>query len=174
MRYWIVSAERKAEGPFEMEEVTRRAQAGQLSPDSLVCPEGGSAWIAAGEEFPTLFRGSRPPELPIGLAEPPRVAPPPMSAYAPRPVAAPEVADLATKVLIPVAVDPICLLAGYLGLLSVLVVFAPFAIGFGIWGLVRLRNDPTQRGHVRAVIGIASGSIMLVVAMLVFIASMLG
>ena len=24
MRYWVVSAERKAEGPFEMDEVTRR------------------------------------------------------------------------------------------------------------------------------------------------------
>ncbi|MEY3141912.1 MAG: hypothetical protein RLY21_405 [Planctomycetota bacterium] len=159
MRYWIVSSERKPEGPFEIEEVTRRVQAGQLSSDTLVCPEGGSAWIAAGEEFPMLFRGARPPELPIGLAEPSRPAPPPMPAYAPQPTAAPKGDDTAMKVLIPLAVDPVCLVAGYLGLLSLLMFFAPFAIGFGIWGLVRLRNMPDQRGHVRAVIGIAGGCI---------------
>lgn len=163
MRYWIVSADRKAEGPFEMEEVTRRAQSGQVSHDTLVCPEGGSAWIAAGEEFPMLFRSSRPPEIPIGLAEPPRPAPPPMPSYAPRPVVAPVGDDTAMKVLLPVAVDPVCLLAGYLGLLSLLGFFAPFGLALGIWGLVRLRNNPGQRGHVRAVIGIVGGAIGMVV-----------
>ena len=170
MRYWVVSAERKAEGPFEMDEVTRRAESGQLSSDTLVCPEGGSAWIAAGEEFPTLFRASRPPELPIGLAEPPRPAPRPMPAYAPQPTVAPAGDDAAMKVLIPLAVDPVCLLAGYLGLLSVLVIFAPFAIGFGIWGLIRLRSTPDQRGHVRAAIGIGGGCI----GMLLFVGIIIG
>lgn len=162
MRYWIVSAERKAEGPFEMAEVTRRAQSGQLSRDTLVCPEGGSAWIAAGEEFSTLFRASQPPEIPIGLAEPPRPAPPPMPSYAPQPVAAPA-DDAAMKVLIPLAVDPVCLAAGYLGLLSLLGFFAPFGLACGIWGFARLRTRPGQRGHVRAVIGIVGGLIGMVV-----------
>ncbi|MGH7244202.1 MAG: DUF4190 domain-containing protein [Phycisphaerales bacterium] len=49
--------------------------------------------------------------------------------------------------------------AGYLGLFSVLLVFAPFALICGILALLELKKSPGRRGHVRAWLGIVMGTL---------------
>ena len=64
--------------------------------------------------------------------------------------------------IVPVGRSWQSVVAGYLGLLSPLVVvLAPFAIGFGIWALQRARSGGHGRG--RAVTGIVGGILGLVV-----------
>jgi hypothetical protein len=53
-------------------------------------------------------------------------------------------------------------LAGYLGLLSLLIwVLAPFSIGVGIWALVRARSG--GHGTGRAITGIVCGTLGVVI-----------
>jgi hypothetical protein len=57
--------------------------------------------------------------------------------------------------------------AGYLGLLAVLGIFAPFALVCGCIALHQLGSKPGMRGHVRAWLGIVMGglgSLMLILA----------
>jgi len=53
--------------------------------------------------------------------------------------------------------------ASYLGLLSVLLVFAPFAIITGILALRHLQANPTKTGKGRAIFGLVMGILCLLV-----------
>lgn len=87
------------------------------------------------------------------MASPP---PPPPVIMPVRSVAAP---DESLKMLVPLGVDPVALIAGYLGLFCLIIVPSPLALGFGIWALVRLRRNPAARGRVRAWFAIGAGSV---------------
>ncbi len=73
------------------------------------------------------------------------------------------------RLLAPVGRSSLAIAAGYLGLLSVLIVFAPFAIVLGVLALRELGRRPELSGRGRAWFGIVMGS----AAMLAF-ALMLG
>ena len=65
------------------------------------------------------------------------------------------------------------IIAGYLGLGSVLLVFAPFALVAGILGLREIKANPTKTGKGRAWFGlimgaICSGIIVLIVILSIF------
>jgi hypothetical protein len=60
---WYVAKNEKALGPFTLAELRRMATAGSVGRDDLVCPEGGSEWIAA-TTVPSLFPA--PPPRPGG------------------------------------------------------------------------------------------------------------
>ncbi|GAB2622053.1 hypothetical protein Aab01nite_76840 [Paractinoplanes abujensis] len=50
--------------------------------------------------------------------------------------------------------------AGYLGLVGLVVwVLGPFALGLGIWAVVRSAREPGVHGRGRAVFGIVAGAI---------------
>ena len=71
-------------------------------------------------------------------------------------------ADPAMRFVVPGAgLSPMALVAGYLGLLSILVVPAPFAILFGVLGLREVRNRQMY-GEGRAWFGIIAGSLTCV------------
>lgn len=53
------------------------------------------------------------------------------------------------------------IVAGYVGLFSVLVVPAPFAVGFGWLALRDLRRHPEKRGRGRAWFAIVLGGLVL-------------
>ena len=62
-------------------------------------------------------------------------------------------------------------MAGYLGLFSIfLIIPAPFAIGFGMWGL-RVARDANGHGRGRCVFGIIGGLIGLLWAVLIALSS---
>jgi hypothetical protein len=63
------------------------------------------------------------------------------------------------KVLVPVNTSGLAIVAGYLGLVSVLCFPAPFALVFGILALRHLKRHPDQDGKGRAIFGIVMGAL---------------
>ena len=61
--------------------------------------------------------------------------------------------------LLPVGRSLWAIVAGYLGLISVLLVPAPFALITGIIAIRDMRRNPKLRGMGRAVFGIVMGSL---------------
>lgn len=59
--------------------------------------------------------------------------------------------------ILPVNTSPWAMAAGYLGLFSLLVVFAPFAVVCGVMGLRQIRRNPGMFGSVRSWFGIVMG-----------------
>ena len=159
MRYWISLQDGKSHGPYEVSAVRSYLSEGRINMQALACPEGGSEWRAI----------SSIPEL-AGAATGSPAAPPPVAPF-PVPPRSPVSVDPALAVVLPVGVDPVALLAGYVGLFSVLLVPAPFALALGVWSLVRLRGRPGSRGHVRAILGVVLGGIFTVLAVVLLVAS---
>jgi hypothetical protein len=58
------------------------------------------------------------------------------------------------RLLLPVGRSGWAIAAGYMGLLSVLFIFAPFALIFGIVAIVDIKNHPGRHGMGRAIFGI--------------------
>lgn len=66
------------------------------------------------------------------------------------------------KYLLPMGTPPIPLIAGYLGLFSVLIIPAPFALLFGIFGLKQLKKRDHSYGYGRCWTAIILGSIFTI------------
>ncbi len=67
--------------------------------------------------------------------------------------------DETMKYLIPVNPSAWALISGYLGLFSVLLIFAPFALVTGIFGLRDIKANPNKSGIGRAWFGIIMGTV---------------
>ena len=76
-------------------------------------------------------------------------------------------ADPSLKYLLPIGRSGWAIAAGYLGLVSVLLIFAPFALGTGLYALHDIREHPDRLGLGRAWFGIAMG--MIFTALLLFV-----
>lgn len=74
----------------------------------------------------------------------------------------------ALRILLPVGRSGYAIMAGYLGLFAVLGIFAPFAILFGILGILDIRKNKDKHGMGRAVFGIAMGAISIIAYLYVF------
>ena len=69
------------------------------------------------------------------------------------------------RMLLPVGRSVLAIVAGYLGLISVLVFPAPFALLVGVLAIVDIRRHPEKHGLGRAIFGVlmgAAGTILLV------------
>ena len=66
------------------------------------------------------------------------------------------------RMLLPVDRSGFAIIAGYLGLLSVLVIFAPFALLFGILGIWDINKNEHKHGMGRAVFGTVMGALFTV------------
>ncbi len=86
------------------------------------------------------------------------VPPPQMHEY-PRGNLQPPSPDETMKYLIPVNPSAWALISGYLGLFSVLLIFAPFALITGIFGLRDIKANPNKSGIGRAWFGIIMGTV---------------
>jgi hypothetical protein len=67
--------------------------------------------------------------------------------------------DPALRWLLPVGRSGYAIAAGYLGLFSVILVFAPFAVIMGCLALWDIDNHPGRLGRGRAVFGIVMGGL---------------
>lgn len=96
----------------------------------------------------------------------PQGAPAPYAQAAPQPIPQRSIGDdPLMRMVLPVGRSGWAIAAGYLGLLSFLVVFAPFALATGILAVVDIKKNPHKHGMGRAIFGIvmgALGSILLV------------
>lgn len=66
--------------------------------------------------------------------------------------------DPGMRLLLPVGRSAWAILAGYLGLLSVLFVPAPFALACGIIAIMDMKRHPEKHGMGRAIFGIVMGT----------------
>jgi hypothetical protein len=67
--------------------------------------------------------------------------------------------DAAMRMLLPVNRSGYAIAAGYLGLISILFIPAPFALLFGFLGMRDIKNNDEKHGMGRAIFGIAMGAI---------------
>ncbi len=79
--------------------------------------------------------------------------------------------DAVMRMLLPVGRSGFAIAAGYLGLLSVFVIPAPFAILFGILAIRDIKKNPHKHGMGRVVFGIAMGVICLLYFAFLFLVS---
>lgn len=176
-------------GPLSWQDLWRHGQNGELRPADLVWTEGMPEWRAAAS-IPGLFPATPPPQVqpvqpqpaPAPQAAPapqvspyqqpyqqpyqPQGAPAPYAQAAPQPVPQRPIGDdPLMRMVLPVGRSAWAIAAGYLGLLSFLVVFAPLALAAGIFAVVDIKQNPHKHGMGRAIFGIvmgALGSILLV------------
>ena len=110
-----------------------------------------------------------PPPSPESFRNPPidyRTAPPPAQRDMGQ--------DAGMRMLLPVGRSGWAIAAGYLGLLSPLLVFAPFAAILGIVAVVDIKNHPDRHGLGRAWFGIVMGAIFTVALGLILTAALVG
>lgn len=80
--------------------------------------------------------------------------------------------DPAMRMLLPVGRSAWAVLAGYLGLLAPLLVFAPLALATGIAAVVEIQRRPEKHGMGRAFFGIVMGALFTVGLLIVIMESL--
>ena len=75
------------------------------------------------------------------------------------------------RMILPIGRSGWAIAAGYLGLFSVLVVFAPFALLAGVLGLRDIKRKPELMGAGRAWFGVIMGALFTIVLGLAILAS---
>jgi len=80
--------------------------------------------------------------------------------------------DALMRFLLPVGRSPYAIAAGYLGLVSVLVIPAPLAILFGILAIIDINKNPHKHGMGRAIFGIIMGAFFTMLFVYVFFSSL--
>ncbi len=120
-------------GPVPLESLVAEARSGAIDPNDLVWAEGWNTWRVA-QAVPGLF---------------PRVAAPAKSIGA----------DPTMRMLLPVGRSFWAIAAGYLGLVSILVLPAPFALVAGILAILDIKKNPEKHGMGRAIFGIVMGGL---------------
>ena len=81
--------------------------------------------------------------------------------------------DAAMRILLPVNRSGYSIAAGYLGLISILLIPAPFALLFGLLGVRDIKSNSDKHGMGRAIFGITMGAIFSIL-LLFFIISYIG
>lgn len=71
--------------------------------------------------------------------------------------------DVAMRILLPIGRSGFAILAGYLGLLSPLFIFAPPALLFGILAIRDIKRNPKKGGMGRAIFGTVMGGLFTLV-----------
>jgi hypothetical protein len=96
--------------------------------------------------------------------------PGPPGPYVPPPIPSTRLGDDGVmRLLLPVGRSGWAIAAGYLGLFSVLILPAPFALATGIVAVIRIRRDPHLHGMGRAIFGIVMGTLGTLLLVLVWI-----
>jgi hypothetical protein len=193
---WFYARDGQQQGPVSFEELQQLGRQGGLTPNDLVWTQTMTQWQPAGT-VPGLVAAPVPPPplygvtgappqsgyLPPGQYPPPGYAPPgyappgagqpmnyagvaPPGYYAgPRDVGQ----DPGMRWLIPVGRSIWAIAAGYLGLLSPLMIFAPLALIFGIVAIRDIKKHPNRHGLGRAWFGIIMGVIFTVIGTIMLV-----
>jgi hypothetical protein len=138
-------------GPVPEETLRSLAASGRLLASDMVWKEGMPAWQPAGS-VPGLLPAA--PGGPPPFQQPYAVAPP----LPPR--IAPAGEDPALRWVLPVGRSGWAIASGYLGIFSLLGIFAPFAVITGFLALREIKKNPKLGGRGRAVFGIVMGSVV--------------
>ena len=80
--------------------------------------------------------------------------------------------DAGMRVLLPVGRSGLAIIAGYLGLFSLIIIPAPLALLFGILAVIDIRKHPDKHGMGRAVFAIIMGIIFSIPLLIMIIHAM--
>jgi len=167
---WYYVHNGQATGPVTIQQMQANARAGVLKPTDQVWREPMPNWVAAGGIMEIFSPNPAPPAA--VQPNPGKPAPPPLPpmsvGYAtPHPPPKDIGQDAGIRMLIPVGRSGWAIAAGYLGLLSPIPIFAPFAIIFGIVAIRDIRKHPERHGMGRAIFGIVAGALVLAVILVI-------
>lgn len=130
-------------GPVPHWQMVQWAAQGVISPTTPVKLGSSADWQPAGQGLGLVFGG-----------------PPPQQAGQDYPWASqPEKGFSALDLVAPVRADPLAVLAGYLGLFSVILIAAPISLVVGILAIKSLKKHPGKTGKGRAWFGLIMGVI---------------
>ncbi|MBK6534647.1 MAG: DUF4339 domain-containing protein [Deltaproteobacteria bacterium] len=128
-RQWYYEVGAQRVGPVPWDELVRLVGQGVLGPQVKVFTDGWGGWLPAAQ-VPGL------PVMPSQFGT-----------------------NAGERMLLPVGRAPMAIVAGYLGLFSMLGVFAPFAVVTGVLALRTLKQRPELHGAGRAWFGIVMGAL---------------
>lgn len=134
---WFVAVGGERLGPIPQAELLTLAREGRIKASDLVWHEGVAQWIPAGQA--TELAGVLGPPIP--------------------PVISPLGDDPVLRALLPVGRSLGAIVAGYMGLFSILVFPAPLALVLSILAIIELRPNPRKHGMGRAVFGLVMGAL---------------
>jgi hypothetical protein len=139
---WYYASSGVQNGPVSEAELRSLAASGRLLPSDLVWRDGMPSWQPAAA-VPGLLPAAAggPPPLPAARMQPAEE-------------------DPALRWVLPVGRSGWAIASGYLGLLSLLGIFAPFALITGILALLEIRKNPRLGGRGRAIFGIVMGGLV--------------
>jgi len=78
------------------------------------------------------------------------------------------------RMILPVGRSALAIIAGYLGLFSLILIPAPLALVFGILAVMDIKKHPKRHGMGRAVFGIIMGLIFSVLLVIMIVGLILG
>lgn len=159
-RSWFYSVGAAQLGPIDSSVFAAAIRAGVIRRETPVWTAGMEQWLPA-VRLPHLAG-----DLAIGadvIPTAPPIAPGAIASSTPSPYPA------GMEWVLPVGRSTHALIAGYLGLFSLLGFFAPFAVIFGVLALGEIRKNPSLRGRGRAWFGLIMGTLcsLAVVAALI-------
>jgi hypothetical protein len=161
---WYFLRDGRQFGPCSWDDLCRNGRTGELRTSDLVWTDGMSEWKPAAF-IPGIVQTSPAEQsfAPQGQAVP---------YFYGHPVAQKRLGDdPMMRMLLPVGRSGWAIAAGYLGLMSFLVLFAPFALTSGIVAVVDIRRHPDRHGMGRAVFGIVMGALGSAALLLVLAAA---
>lgn len=147
---WFIVVEGQRLGPMSDQDLMAWAQSGRMRPSDLVWRDGMPEWVPAGQ-VPQIAHA-------VGQAVTP---------------AASGFDDPIVRALLPVGRSGWAIAAGYLGLFSLLVIPAPFALICGILAVRDIRQNPQKHGMGRAVFGIVLGGLGTLAILLILVNALL-
>ncbi len=71
------------------------------------------------------------------------------------------------RAIVPIGRSSVAIAAGYLGLLSIFLIPAPFAILISIWAILDLKQNKDKHGWVRTAFGLAMGIVFTAILVIV-------
>jgi hypothetical protein len=181
MSEWYLAHDGQQVGPYDEATVRSWVDAGQLPADTMAWAPGAAGWtpVAAALRVPAAVT----PTMPGGSGwstswtEPgqhPATAGPHPAAVATAGTGAPGgfgapagtgapggfgAKGSVAHWLLPTGRSGLAVAAGYLGLLSLIPIIAPFSVGVGVAAVVHLRRNPSRGGRGRAWFGVVAGAL---------------
>jgi hypothetical protein len=152
---WFYSHQGQQRGPVSLDALRAMLAAGEVMWSEMVWSAGMATWSPASQVAALRPLSASPADLP------PPLPPQPMNYAGPLPPPAhyrDPGDDPKMRMLLPVGRSPWAIAAGYLGLLSPLMIFAPFAL---IVSMIAMRDIKRKNSHGmgRAVFGLIMGGL---------------
>ena len=159
MSDWYYSGAGQRKGPISREALQQLAASGQIGPADLVWTQGMSTWQPAGQVAGLFPPGAAvPPPIPAQVVPTGYAGPPQYASYPPQRLGD----DAAVRMLLPVGRSGWAIAAGYLGLVSVLLVPAPLALVCALLAIRDIKRHPDRHGMGRAIFGLIMGLLFTV------------